>query len=63
MGLFWDLIQQNQISEQRSHTESLGERVADLERELGELKRIQLQLLQTLEQHFGRDIDADGRVG
>ena len=31
MGLFWDLIQQSQISEQRSSTESLEERVRDLE--------------------------------
>jgi hypothetical protein len=63
MGLFWDLIQQSQISEQRSHTESLSERVADLESELREMKRLQLRLLQTLEQHFGRDLDGDGRVG
>ena len=63
MGLFWDLIQQSQISEQRSHTESLGDRVRDLERELRDLKQIQLRLLETLEQHFGRDLDGDGRVG
>ena len=63
MGLFWDLIQQSQISDQQSHTESLGERVADVERELREVKQIQLRLLQTLEQHFGRDLDGDGKVG
>ena len=63
MGLFWDLIQQSQISEQRTHTESLAERVADLEQELRDVKRIQLRLLQTLEQQFGRDLDEDGRVG
>ena len=62
MGLFWDLIQQSQISSQQSHTESLGERVRDLERELREVKQIQLRLLQTLEQHFGKDLDGDGRV-
>jgi hypothetical protein len=62
MGLFWDLIQQSQISDQRSHTESLSDRVADLERELREMKQIQFRLLQTLEQHFGRDLDGDGRV-
>lgn len=63
MGLFWDLIQQSQISTQQSHTESLGDRVADLERQLHEVKQVQLRLLQTLEQHFGRDIDGDGSVG
>ena len=63
MGLFWDLIQQSQISDQRSHTESLQERISDLESELREVKQIQLRLLQTLETHFGRDLDGDGRVG
>ena len=63
MGLFWDLIQQSQISQQRSSTESLEQRVHDLESDLREMKQIQLRLLQTLEDHFGRDIDGDGRVG
>ena len=63
MGLFWDLIQQSQISQQRSSTESLEERVRNLESDLREMKQIQLRLLQTLEDHFGRDIDGDGRVG
>jgi hypothetical protein len=63
MGLFWDLIQQSQISEQRGHTESLQERVRDLEADLREVKQIQLRLLQTLETHFGRDLNDDGRIG
>jgi hypothetical protein len=63
MGLFWNLIQQSQISQQRNSTESLEDRVRDLEHELREVKQIQLRLLQTLEQHFSRDIDGDGRVG
>jgi hypothetical protein len=62
MGLFWDLIQHSQISNQRESHESLEERVQYLERDIGELKRIQLRLLETLETHFGRDIDGDGRV-
>lgn len=62
MGLFWDLIQQSQISQQRSSTDSLNQRMRALETELREVKQIQLRLLETLEQHFGRDIDGDGRV-
>ena len=62
MGLFWDLIQQSQISQQRDRAESLEERVRNLERDLGEMKQIQRRLLETLEQHFGRDIDGDGHV-
>jgi hypothetical protein len=62
MGLFWDLIQQSQISNQRDSHDSLEERVQYLERDIGELKRVQLRLLETLEAHFGRDIDGDGRI-
>jgi hypothetical protein len=62
MGLFWDLIQQSQISSQRESTESLEEWVRDLERELREVQKIQLRLLETLENHYGRDLDGDGRV-
>jgi hypothetical protein len=62
MGLFWDLIQQSQISQQRSSTESLEQRLRELESDLREVKQIQLRLLETLEAHFGRDLDGDGRV-
>jgi hypothetical protein len=62
MGLFWDLIQQSQISNQRESHASLEERMRYLERDMCELKRVQLRLLETLESHFGRDIDGDGRV-
>jgi hypothetical protein len=62
MGLFWDLIQQSQISNQRDAHDSLDERVRALETQLQDVKQIQLRLLQTLEQHFGRDLDGDGRV-
>ena len=34
MGLFWDLIQQSQISDQRGKTDSLETRVVNLEIEL-----------------------------
>ena len=63
MGLFWDLMQQSQISEQTSATQSLEERVAALETQLDETGRLQHRLLEILEQHFNRDIDGDGKVG
>ena len=63
MGLFWDLMQQSQISEQTSATQSLEERVAALETQLDETRRLQHRLLEILEQHFNRDIDGDGKVG
>jgi polyhydroxyalkanoate synthesis regulator phasin len=63
MGLFWDLIQQSQISNQRSTTDSLEERVARLENQLREMQQLQTSLLKTLEKNFGRDLDGDGPVG
>ena len=63
MGLFWDLIQQSQISDQQSSTASLEDRVDRLEAQLHEVQQLQLTLLKTLEKHFGQDIDRDGQVG
>jgi hypothetical protein len=63
MGLFWDLIQQSQISDQQSSTASLEDRVDRLEAQLHEVQQLQLTLLKTLEKHFGQDIDGDGHVG
>ncbi len=63
MGLFWDLIQQSQISDQRKKSDDLNTRVRLLE---GELQRTQTtlhDLVLLLEKRFGEDIDADGRIG
>lgn len=63
MGLFWDLMQQSQISEQQKVAESVEQRVAALETRLQETQELQRRLLIVLEEHFGRDIDGDGTVG
>lgn len=63
MGLLWDLIQHNQISNQRSRTESMEARVMQLERELEDTRRTLQTLMERLEKHFDEDIDGDGRVG
>ncbi len=63
MGLFWDLIQQNQISERRGRADSLEERVSQLENELYETRQLIHNLISILEKEYGKDIDGDGRVG
>ncbi|NIM47753.1 MAG: hypothetical protein GTN62_00190 [Gemmatimonadales bacterium] len=63
MGLFWDLIQQSQISKQAEQASSLEERVGRLEAALRDTRQLVNLLLQRLETHFGEDIDRDGRVG
>ena len=63
MGLFWDLIQQSQISEQRGRADSVEERVKQLEDELYETRQLLHKLVSILEKEYGKDIDGDGRVG
>lgn len=63
MGLFWDLIQQSEIEEQKDKAESLEERVATLETELSSTKALLLKTLLILEKHLGRDINDDGEIG
>ena len=63
MGLFWDLIQQGQISDQRHRADSLEDRVRFLEEELYHTRELLLKTLRVLEEHTGRDIDGDGRTG
>jgi len=63
MGLFWDLLQQSQISDQKHRAASLEDRVRDLENELSDTRTQLYNLISILEQEFGKDIDRDGRIG
>jgi chaperonin cofactor prefoldin len=63
MGLFWDLLQQSQISNTRDRTGNLEMRVARLETELRRTERTLHALVVLLEKHFGQDINQNGRIG
>ncbi len=63
MGLFWDLIQQSELDEQKGKADSLEERVATLETELSSTKALLLKTLRILEERSGQDIDDDGEIG
>jgi chaperonin cofactor prefoldin len=63
MGLFWDLIQQSQISNQRDRAASLEARVSNLEGQLRDTQQLLHRLLERLERKFGEDIDQDGKIG
>ena len=63
MGLFWNLIQQGQISDQEYRAESLEERVSRLEDQLEKKQELILSLLQILEENLQVDIDGDGQIG
>ena len=62
MGLFWDLLQQSQISEQRGKADNLDIRVRQLEGELQRVQRTLHNLVVLLEERFGEDIDRDGKI-
>ncbi len=63
MGLFWDLIQQSELEEQKDKAESLEERISQLENELEKTKALLLKTLKLLEQRSGTDINDDGKIG
>lgn len=63
MGLFWDLIQHNQINEQAERSTDLEGRVTSLESELRQTRQLLQLLIERLEKHVGTDLDCDGRVG
>ena len=63
MGMFWDLIQQSEIEEQKDKAVSLEQRVLFLEQELEKTRLLLIKTLHLLEEQIGKDIDGDGKVG
>lgn len=63
MGIFWDLLQQEEIDKQEEKAKNLEERVAQLEEDLGTTRTLLKKTLVALEEHLSRDIDGDGKTG
>ncbi len=63
MGLFWDLIQQSQIENQKARASTLEDRVTHLEHELRETQVLLVKTLKALEKATNQDIDGDGIAG
>jgi DNA-binding protein H-NS len=63
MGIFWDLMQESKLKEQKEQAESLEERVRQLEEELAKTNELLAKTLIALEEHLGKDIDGDGKLG
>jgi hypothetical protein len=63
MGLFWDLIQQSQISDARRHATSIEDRVRALEEELQNTQVLLREVIQRLENSIGEDLNRDGNIG
>ena len=63
MGIFWDLIQQDELEKQKKEANSLEERVDQLEKELNNTRTLLKKTLVALETHLSKDIDGDGKTG
>lgn len=63
MGIFWDLIQEDELKKQQKQADSLEDRVLLLEAELEKTKVLLRKTLEALERHVQIDIDGDGKLG
>lgn len=63
MGIFWDLLQQDEIEKQKKQANSIEERVAHLEEDLSNMQSLLKKTLIALENHLSKDIDGDGKLG
>lgn len=63
MGIFWDLLQQDELEKQQKHANSIEDRVQQLEEELANTKVLLKKTLIALETHLVKDIDGDGVTG
>ncbi|MBT8258674.1 MAG: hypothetical protein KJO49_09400 [Bacteroidia bacterium] len=63
MGIFWDLIQQDEIQKQEEKANNLEDRVEQLEQELANTRTLLRKTLVALETHLTQDIDGDGKMG
>lgn len=63
MGIFWDLLQQEEMEKQKSKSNTLEDRVDELEKELDSTRALLKKTLAALETHLSKDIDGDGKMG
>lgn len=63
MGIFWDLLQEDELEKQQKQANSLEDRIELLETELENTKALLKKTLVALETHLSEDIDGDGKMG
>ena len=62
MGIFWDLLQQDELEKQEKQAKNLEERVELLESQLESTRELLKKTLSALETHLVKDIDGDGKI-
>jgi len=63
MGIFFDLMQQEELEKQQAQADTLEDRVEFLEEELKRTRELLYKALHVLEEHVSIDIDGDGIKG
>ena len=63
MGVFWDLWQEHELATQREVSESLEDRVYQLEQQNEALNNCIKSIIKVLEIQSNKDIDGDGEIG
>ena len=63
MGIFWDLMQQDELQKQQGQADNLEDRVEQLEKDLSATHALLRKTLEALEAHTQIDIDGDGKLG
>jgi hypothetical protein len=63
MGLLWEIVQSGFIYHQKTKSDSVEDRVADLENRLQRTQDTIRELVKKIEEMHKLDIDGDGRVG
>jgi len=61
MGIFWELMQQEEMDRQKEKAETLEERVEHLEEDLAATRSLLKKTLTALEDHLQKDVDGDGK--
>lgn len=61
MGIFWELMQQDEMEKQKKKAETLEDRVEHLEEELTNTRKLLRKTLEALEHHIQKDVDGDGK--
>ena len=63
MGIFWDIMQQDELDKQEKKAKNLEERVEQLEADLEITRGLLKKTLVALEQQLSLDIDGDVFTG
>lgn len=63
MGILWEIVQTGLMYGQKRKSDSIGDRVQDLEDRLEQTQNTLRELVRKLEENLGSDLDGDGKIG